>query len=469
MRAVALLLLAAACSALPPKAPAPAAPAVRLPASRDFTLANGLRVILVPDPKVPLVSLQARIAGGSLEDPSGKEGCAGLLAALLAKGAGERDALAFHEAVDFVGGEFSASAALRWMSIRAEFLSADTDLALELFSDALLRPRLDPAEFEKERGQAVDAIRAAREEPESLIRTYYNRWLLAAHPFGRPESGDEQSLASVTIDDVRALAARALAPKRAWIAVAGAFDPAEMRRKLEGRFGSWKGGAEPPPAGGAPTAAASSRVLLVDKPDSLQTYFRFGNLSIDWSHPEYPQRYLANTILGGLFTSRLNTALRIRSGLTYGAGSGFDEGRRGLFAVSSYTETDKSRQALELARSVYREFVEKGITQEELDGARSYVKGQYAPGTVETAAQAAAMILALDFDGISRDRVNHLFADLDAATLESVNATIRDRFPRDALVWTVIGQASKLRPFLAEFGPVTEVSITLPGFGPAGG
>lgn len=440
-----------------------------LPASEDFRLANGMRVFLVPDHEAPLVSVEVRVAGGSVEDPAGKEGAVDLCATLLAKGAGDRDATQFHEAIDFVGGAFSTGCARRWISIGAEFLKADADTELELVADALMRPRLDAAEFEKERKLAIDGIRQAKQQPRDIIRLYHSNWFFGAHPYARPTGGTETSLAALTLADVKAAALRTLAPSRTWMAVAGDFDAAQMRKRIESRFGSWHVmQSEPsyPAAVPAIVAPKSRGVLLVDFPSSLQTYFRFGQLGFDWKDPDYPARYVANTILGGRFTSRLNQKLRTESGLTYGAGSGFDDASQGTFFVASYTEVDKSREAIDMAADVTSRFLAEGMTAEEFASARAYIQGQYATETVETASQAASMILALEFDGVPRSVVDGLYARLDALTLAEVNRVVKERLPSKDWTWTVIGQADKLREYLAKFGKVTECKLADAGFGP---
>jgi predicted Zn-dependent peptidase len=451
--------------------PGPAA-SVRLPETIDFVLENGLRIHLLPNHEVPLVYFGARIDGGGLTDPAGKEGACALMARLLERGAGGRDANAFQEAVDFVGGTFSTTAGWRWVDVEAEFLSADAPLALELLADALRRPRLDADEFEKARGLASDAISAARDQPNELLPTYWNAWLFAGHPYARPPGGDETTLSRLTLDDIRQSAATALSPRRTRLVVAGAFDPQVIRGLIAERLGDWAA-ASPAPVSidagrdaGLVSVAPGSRVLLVDKPDALQTYFRFGHMGSDWSHPDYAARYVANTILGGRFTSRLNTALRIDSGLSYGAGSGFDDALQGAFAVRTYTATATSREALELARDVYLRFVEDGLTQAELESAVTYIQGQYAPDQLETSAQAAGMLLDLSSDGLSRDVVDGFFGRLDALTLDEVNRVIREHFPSQSLLWVVIGQAEHLRPIVGQFGDVTEIQLTDPGFGP---
>jgi predicted Zn-dependent peptidase len=450
-----------------------------LPKSEDFRLGNGVRVFLVPDHRAPLVNVEIRVAGGSVEDPAGKAGATDMAATLLAKGAGARDAQAFHEAVDFVGGSFGTDCARRWISVSAEFLKGDVDLMLELVGDALMRPTLDAAEFEKERKFAIDGIRQAKQQPRDIIRLYHASWFFSGHPYARPIAGDETSLAALTLDDVKAAAARTLAPSRTWMAVAGDFDASEMRKKIEDRFGIgwstpamatgsvWSGKKVEDPAALPPVTAPKNRgVLLVDFPTSLQTYFRFGQLAFDWKDPDFPARYMAHTILGGRFTSRLNKTLRTDSGLTYGAGCAFDDSANGVFSVATYTEVAKSVEAIDLAVEVTKKFLAEGMTADEFASARAYIKGQYAPNNVETGAQQASMILALEFDGVPRDVIDQLFARLDALTLEQVNAVVTKRFPATDWTWTVIGPAAKLRDSVKRFGDVTECALTDPGYGP---
>lgn len=456
-------------------APTPAAPVVELPKVKasvalprtiDSTLPNGLRLVLVPDKRLPIVTYLARVQGGALEDPAGKEGAASLLATVLGKGAGERDGTAFQEAVDFVGGSFGTAASQRWLDVQAEFMAKDADLGLELLSDVLVRPRLDAGEIDKQRGLAVDALAAARDEPSQVIGLYFGAFALQGHPFARPSCGDERSVGRLVKDDVVAAAKRLLTPGRTWLAIAGDFDPAEMKKKVEARLGGWKGEAPARAPLATPRAWAKDRVLLVDKPGALQTYFALGAIAFDWTDPDYTARRLANTVLGGRFTSRLNQALRIESGLTYGAGSRVDDARKGLFTISTYTATKTSKEAIELALAVYRKFTAEGITQAELDSARTYIQGQYAPDAVQTPDQVAELVLSLDSEGLPRDLVDGYFPRLDALTLEVVNRVIKGRFPRTGLSWVVIGQAEALRDVVKPLGEVTEVPLKAPGFGP---
>ncbi len=471
--ALPLLLVIAAGCASPSTGEAPHAapsssPGLALPATTEVTLPNGMTVLLVPDDEVPLVSFQARFSGGAHYDGHVGEGAAAVLADLLRKGAGGRDARTFQQDVELVGGTFDSAAALDWIVVDAEFLVEDLDLAVELLSDALTRPRLDPAEFEKVRSLRVDRLKAAREEPNAVIDLYWNAWLYPDDVRGTPVAGDEAALARLTLAGVRRLWNTVSQPEGIVLAVAGDFEVESMSARLAAAFPVVKrpAASQMLPAISAESPSGGARVLLVDKPGALQTYLRFGGPGLHWTHPDFPGRFLANTILGGRFTSRLNQALRVEAGLTYGARSGFDDWRGGLFAVRTYTATDTSAEMLEQAQDVVRRFVIEGMTQAELDSARAYVKGQFAPDELETGAQVAGMLLDLRFAGRDLDVIEGLFQRLDALTLDEVNRVVSAGFPGEPWTWVLIGRADVLAPLADELGEVTRIRLSDPGWGP---
>ncbi len=460
------VLACLACLSLPttaPRATAGEEGGVRLPAIDPLVLPSGTRLFLLPDPSIPLVTVHVRLPGGTIHDTPEQAGRAALLARWLRRGAGERSAPAFREAVQARGGTLTTFAAPRWIGVDAEFLAEDQVRGLGLVRDLLDRPRFEAAELERAKALAVAELKQLENEPSTAIGPTWNAWLFGAHPYGNPPLGTQATLAKVA--DPEALKARwktVGAPANRWIAVTGDFDRDAVLAALSGT-GEHEP-AEPPAL--TETTPRKGGVLLVDHPSSLQTYFRAGGPGIERTDPDYPARYLANTILGGRFTSRLNTALRIESGLTYGANSWFDDERGGAFTIDTYTETAKTKACVDLARTTYRTFVEKGITADELASARAYAKGQFAPSELETRGQQAAWLLDLTISGLSRDFVDGFFARLDAQSVETVNRVIETRFPREPLAWTIIGRADIVRPLVGSLGEVTETALSDPGFGP---
>jgi zinc protease len=299
--------------------------AVRLPEFERVTLGNGAELALMPKRDTPLVAMNVVVRGGSLADAPGREGTAALLAELMQKGAGDRDGAQFAEAIESAGGQLVVGAGAEGLSLGASFLARDLGLMIELASDALLRPRLSASEFDKVRERAIQSIAAAKDaDPRALVGEYGDAWLFRGHPYGRPVGGSEESLAAVTLDDLKRHYEAQVRGDRLIIAVVGDFDPADVRRRLEAAFGSLGRSAAAAPAATKAPAVEGRRVLLVDKPGAAQTYFWLGNVGASRTDPERTAQAVVNTVFGGRFTSMLNTELRIKSGLTYGARSGFD-------------------------------------------------------------------------------------------------------------------------------------------------
>jgi zinc protease len=214
-------------------------------------------------------------------------------------------------------------------------------------------------------------------------------------------------------------------------------------------------------------AREGRRVLLVDKPGAAQTYFWLGNVGVARGDEGDAAQELVNTVFGGRFTSMLNTELRIKSGLSYGAGSSLQRRQvPGASAISSFTRTDATEQALDLALATLDRLHADGVSPEMLASARNYVLGQFPPD-LETNGQIADALTDLwlyqrpvdDIDGFA-ERV----AAVDEAALR---AAIAQAYPTsDNLVMVLIGDAAKIREVAKKYGPVTEMKITDPRFRP---
>ena len=441
---------------------------VKLPSFQKATLPSGAEVVLMEKHDTPLVSMTVVVRGGALADAPGKEGTASLLAELLRKGAGKRDAAQFAEAIESAGGEFATGAGTESLSVSGSFLSKDTDLMLGLVGDALLRPRLEPAEFDKVRTLAIQSIAAAKDaDPRALIGTYGDAWLFRGHAYGRPVGGDERSLGAVTLEDVKRYFAEQVSADRAIVVVVGDFVAADMKRKLDAAFSGWSKAASPAPVAAAAPRVAGRPVLLVDKPGAAQTYFWLGNVGASRTDPARTAQSVANTVFGGRFTSMLNTELRIRSGLTYGAGSAFDRlSQPGAFSITSFTETGKTTEAIDLALATLDRLHSEGLDDAALASAKTYMLGQFPP-SLETNGQLAARLADMLFYGLGPDDVDQFAARVSAVDGAAVRAALAQAFPRSQdLAMVLIGDAARIREQVAKYGPATEMKITDPVFAP---
>ena len=446
-----------------------AAPAqtLRLPPHERIVLKNGLTVLLLEKHGVPLINVFAIVKTGAAADPAGQEGLASATAGLLRKGTKDRTAQQFAADLDYIGGVFEAEAGSDFTGISAEFLTKDVARGLDLFAGALLHPTFPQDEDDKFLAQALDGVKAAKDDPQSVMIPYFDGYLYGAHPYGRPAAGDELSLKRIQRDAIVKFYETNYAPGNTIVAVAGEFNAPEIRAKLEEVLGAWP--ARPVKNVTIPAAVPSKgkRLLLIDKPDATQTYFAIGNAGVSVTDPDRVAIHVVNTVFGGRFTSELNEALRVESGYTYVAESFFDERKAaGPFAIFSFTKNETTTPAIDLALQVLEKLHKDGVTQEQLASAKSYIKGQFPPN-IETSKQLAQIIATHEFFGLGDDEVNQLEARVDAVTPEVARQVIQKHFPSENLVFTLIGNASAIAPAVKKYATSQDTRpITEPGFWP---
>ena len=440
---------------------------LKLPSHEKVVLKNGLTLLLMEKHGVPIISISAIVKAGAAADPAGQEGVASITAGLLRKGTKNRTAQQFSTDLDFIGATFGAGAQSDYTAVNAEFLTKDLARGLELLSDALLHPTFPKDETDKLLAQTLDEVRTAKDSPGSVIFEYYKGYLLPNHPYGRAEGGTEVSLKKIQRETVLNFYETHYAPGNTILAVAGDFSAAEMGKKIDQELGAWPARQVSTAVIPAPEPAKGRRLLLVNKVDATQTYFAIGNLGTAVTDPDRVTIHVVNLAFGGQFTSLLNEALRVESGLTYGAESFFDAHKMpGPFAIFSYTRNETTAKAIDLALQVLDKLHKEGISAEKLASAKTYIKGQFPP-EIETSTQLAGLIARNEFYGLTDDEVNQLGAKLDAVTPEMVRQAIQKHFPGDDLVLVLIGKASEISAAVKKYAPKPDsLDISEPAFCP---
>jgi zinc protease len=436
-----------------------------LPPFKKVKLKNGMTVLLMEQHEVPVVSFNLLVKAGSVADPAGKEGVASLTAELLRKGTRTRTADQISGELDFIGGLFNASATFDYTVATAEFVKKDLAKGLELLTDVMLNPQFPQDEVTKLVKQRVDGVKASKDQAQAVIGNYFSAYLYGGHSYGRASGGDEKSLASINRDDVLKFYQTYFSPSNTILAVAGDFSSVEMERMLTERFGGWTAKPAPPITVADVAPSSGRRLLLVDKPDSTQTFFVIGSVGINRTNPDRFYVRVINTLFGGRFTSMLNTELRIKTGLSYGARSSFSERKAaGPFMISTFTRNEATEKAIDLTLEIVKRLHEKGITEEELKSAKTYIKGQFPP-TIETTDQLAAAIAQLELYGLDESEISGLYAKIDAMTMADAQRVIKQYFPLDNLVLVLIGKAEEINKVAQKYAPkIDSKSISQPGF-----
>lgn len=440
--------------------------ALKLPEYQKTKLPNGLTIILMKQTEVPIVSFSVGIRAGSINDPAGKEGLSSVTADLIRKGTKTRTAEQLSSELDFVGGTLNFNGGPDFVRGQAEFLKKDLTLGLDLLADVLINPTFQPAEVEKLLKQRIDGIKQAKDRVPAVIGNYFNSYLFGTHPYARATDGDEKSLAAIKRADVIGYYGKNFSPQSTTIAVVGDFDPAVMLDALKTKFEKWRVTADccppnPPP----PVQFKGKKLLLVDKPDSTQTFFLIGNVGIDRRHADRVGIEVINTVFGGRFTSMLNEALRVNSGLSYGASARFNQRQvAGPFFITTYTQNKTTVQAIDLALEVLKKLHTEGLSEEQLKSAKAYIKGLFPP-RVETTNQLADLLVDYDFYGLDEKELNEYFAKIDALTVADTKRLIAQYFPMENLVFVLVGKADEIRDQVKKYAPqLDEKKISNPGF-----
>jgi len=446
---------------LPAKAAGPA-----LPAPQRISLSNGLIVYVLKNPDLPLVSFRMFIGGaGSACEAPEVEGAANLAAALLTKGTTGMGADAVAEALDFMGASLSFSAAEEYVQVSGDSLAEHFPRLMEIAAGCLAAPAFKEDEFAKERALRIDGLKAAKDNPGLAVRYYFQKAYFGDHPLGRLSSGTEASLAKMTVQTIKDLHASRYRPDRAIAAVVGDVDTPALKALLEKTLGRWRKPAGPAPAQVFPALPKPQgvKLLLVDKPDATQAYFVLGGPGYAMGDRITPQATIMNTLFGGRFTSWLNTELRIKRGLTYGASSSFRSWvPGGIFQASSYTKNDKIGEMLDIVFDLLKR-AEAGFGAEDVESARNYVQGQF-PQQLETNASKASAYVRLAYYKMGFDYYDKDMAAIGRVSPAEAKAAAAALLPRKDYVLVVVGKAAEIKPLLAKFGTWQEKKISDPGF-----
>ena len=436
-----------------------------LPQPEKIQLANGMTVFFLRDAELPLVAFRLYIKGAGTAFES-SEGLADIAAELLLKGASGKTAAQVAEEIDFLGASLVANSQDEFMEISGSSLAANFPALMAIASECLLKPGFSQEEFEKERARRLDTIMAVKDNPGQAVRYYFRKAYFGSHPLGHLDIGTQSSLQKMTVETIRDFYKRLIVPQQAVMAVAGDLASEDLKKLLDSTLARWpKTGAPAAPARLPAFPAPSSKVcILIDKPDASQAYFTIGVPGFPTGDRASAAAQVMNTLFGGRFTSWLNTELRIKRGLTYGANSRFQSWRNGgIFTASSYTKNDSIGQMLDITLGLIARAKKEGFGPEEIESARNYILGQFPP-TLESLGAKAGAYLTLDFYGLGFGYYTGYLERIEKTEKAQADAVAKRYFPEQDFVLVVVGKAEEIAGQLAKFGDFKVKKISDPDF-----
>jgi predicted Zn-dependent peptidase len=439
--------------AAPPR-PAPGVPRdYHFPDFQTRILANGVRLVVAPLHRHPVVTTLAVVEGGATRDPRGEEGLAQLTTRALAEGTASMDALALALRLEGLGTTLDTGADWDSAIVQVTALSSRVDDAFAVLAEVLRAPAFPEAELARLRAERQADLAQLRTEPRGLADVFFSRLLYEpASRFARMAGGDEASVPRLTREAVTRFHGTFYRPDATALMMVGDLDVEHAVRLATTYLGDWEGSAPPVTEPVDRQRHAEPRVHLVHKADAPQSELRVGHVALPRLHPDYFPMMVMNAILGGLFSSRLNLNLRERHAYTYGAHSAFDWRRAASpFEISTAVETAVTADALREILAEFTRIREEGVTADELSLAVSYLVGVF-PVRFETTAEVAGGLanveifrLPSDYFFTYRDRVK-------AVTLADVHRVAQAHLDPGRLQVVVVGDATAIRAGVEALG-----------------
>jgi zinc protease len=400
---------------------------------------GGIEAWFVQDSTVPLIAMEYAFGGGATQDPGDKSGVSNLVADLLDEGSGDLDSKSFHERLDRRAIELSFSTTRDQFRGSLRMLRDNKDEAFDLLRMSLTSAHFDSSDVERIRSQVISGLKRDTSNPTSLASRKFLEIAYGDHPYGRQTSGTLESVPTIDVADMKDYVRRVLAKDTLKIAVVGDVDPATLGKLLDQTFGGLPAKASLTPVADVEAAKPPQRAFIaLDVP---QTVVMFGGPGVRRGDPNFMAAYVVNHILGGgTLSSRLYREVREKRGLAYSIyESLLWMDHSGLVVGTTGTRADRAGETLDAVTREIRRMAEEGPTQQELDEAKSYLKGSQMLA-LDTSSKLASALLQYQLDKLPIDYIEKRNAIVDAVTLDQAKAAAQ-RLWGQGLLTVIVGRA----------------------------
>ncbi|HTE05905.1 MAG TPA: insulinase family protein, partial [Planctomycetota bacterium] len=425
----------------------------------EQTLDNGLRLVVVENHELPLVSMSLRLRAGAFTEDPAHPGTASMAASMITKGTVAHDAEALAADMERNAIQLGASSDSDGSAVHASALTGDAERAMRLLAEVVSAPKFDPKEFKTLRDQTATGMSIQEKTPSVIADRQFAAALWGSHPYGRPSEGTSADLKGLTPEALRAWWTTFVRPETAVLYMAGDITPKDARA-LAGRYlGDWEGEGEaievPLPDLSPPGAM---HIVLVDKPGAIQSEIIAGHEGITRRNPLYPTGAVLSQVFGGAFSSRLNDVIRVQKGLTYGANGGLSSQRfGGQFRVRTFTKTPTTAETVQAVIDEVKRMRSEPPSEKELSSAVSYLVGSFA-GTLETPEAVAGRLWTLDLNGLPKGWWNEYLGKIAVTKSEDVARAADELLDPSRLIIVVVGDAASVKESLEKIAPVEVIT-----------
>ena len=409
---------------------------------QEIVSPGGINAWLVQEESIPFVALEIRFKGGTSLDEPGKRGAVNLMTALLEEGAGDIDAREFARRSEELAASYAFGAGADFLRVSARFLSENQDHAIELLRMALREPRFEEPAIERVRAQVITSINASAKSPNSIAGNTFYAEAYGVHPYGTNDSGSLESVAGLRRADLVEAYRSAFSRDRLFVAAAGDISAQELGNILDNLFAGLPEKGPNLPDQTINKLGTGVRVVEFETPQSVAI---FGHQGIDRHDDDFFAAFILNHILGGSnFGARLNQEVREKRGLTYGISSHHSSREYGdLYVGQVASSNGQIAEAISVIREVWSDVAENGVSQEELDHAKTFLTGAY-PLRFDGNARIASILVGMQVTGLEPEYIRSRNEKVLAVTLEDIRRVARRILRPDDLYFVVVGKPEGL-------------------------
>ncbi|MBD2357912.1 insulinase family protein [Tolypothrix sp. FACHB-123] len=412
----------------------------------QFTLANGLRVLLLADHSVPTVNLSGQIDAGTVFDGNQKAGLANITANNLMNGTQTQNALTLAKTLEDRGASLDFVASREGVNITGQGLSADLPILIQNLADVIQNATFPTDQLELTRQRVLTSLKVQLDDPQSLGRRAFQQAIYPEnHPFHSFPT--IESLNSITRDEVLRFYREHYRPDTTTIALVGDFKPAQVKALLNQSFGKWQAQGKPPQLNLPPVELPATLTRLNQViPGKAEAVTYLGYNGISRKDPRFYAALVLNQILGGdTLSSRLGTEVRDRQGLTYGIYSAFAAGiNPGPFLIQMQTDPQDAEKAIASTLALLKQLREQGITEAELNTAKRSISNSY-PVELANPSTVASIILDNDVYGLSPQEIQDFPRQIESVTMPDVQKVIQELIKPENVVIVTVGSPSTLQ------------------------
>ena len=415
------------------------------------TLPSGMQVITVLQHEQPAVTMRLLVRAGGANDPDKKRGVSYLVSNLLDQGTTTRSSQQIADQIDSIGGVLSTGSGDDFTSISAIVMKDSFEVAMDLVADIARNPAFAPDEIERQKEQITSTQQVNANDPDYIASAVVDRLVYGFHPYGLPGSGTLATVASITRQDLQQFHRQYFVPNNMVLAIVGDITQKEAAAASERVFGNWPRGETQPWRGIAPPEP-TRRIVVIDKPDAVQTEIRVGQLAIPRKHRDFLAWDLAVKVLGGEGANRLHRVLRAERGLTYGA-SAETEGRKlaGDVVAETDTRTESTGEALRLMIQEFIRLQTQRVPERELVDAQAYLAGSF-PLTIESPNDIASQVINYVLYELPLEDIPTYTKRVTSITPDDIQRVAQAYLKPDNLSVVLVGNAKAFSPQLRALG-----------------